>query len=117
MHIGCRQPTSRHIDDNLPVDDLFILSSDEVLLVWGDDAQGVLLARLGLRIYDVSAQVHVDRALRQRAWLEGTQKDTLVCIAALKCKNVWKKNNKKEDKRGKNADVMLESLVCLDVKL
>lgn len=55
--------------DNSPIDDLFILSSDEVLLLWGDDAQRVLLARLGLCVYDVCTQVHVHRALRQCAWL------------------------------------------------
>lgn len=58
---------------NLPVNDLFILPSDEVLLVWGDDAQRVLLARFGLRVYDVCTQVHVHRALRQRARLQETQ--------------------------------------------
>lgn len=54
-----------------PIDDLFILSSDEVFLLRGDDAQGVLLARLGLGVDDVCAQVHVHRALRQRAGLKG----------------------------------------------
>lgn len=39
--------------DHLPIDDLFILSSDEILLVRGNDAQGVLLACLGLGVYDV----------------------------------------------------------------
>lgn len=57
-------------EDNSPVDDLLVLPSDEVLLVWRDDAQGVLLARLGLGVDDVRAEVHVDGALRQRARLE-----------------------------------------------
>lgn len=61
----------------LPINDLFILSSDKVLLVWGDDAQGVLLASLGLSVNDVRAQVHVHRALRQRAWLRETRHGTL----------------------------------------
>lgn len=55
---------------NLPIDDLFILSSDEVLLVRGDDAQRVLLACLGLSINDVCTEVHVHSTLRQRAWLQ-----------------------------------------------
>lgn len=61
------------LDLNLPVNDFFIFPSDEVLLVWGDDAQGVLLARFGLCVYDVCTQVHVHGALRQRARLEETQ--------------------------------------------
>lgn len=55
----------------LPIDDLLVLPSDVILLVGGDDAQRVLLARLGLGIDDVRAEVHVYGALRQRAWLEG----------------------------------------------
>ena len=58
--------------DALPVDDLFTLSSDEILLFGGDDAQRVLLTRFGLGIDDVSTEVHVHRALRERAWLEDT---------------------------------------------
>lgn len=57
-------------EGNRPIDDLFILSSDEVLLLGCDDAQGVLLARLGLSINDVCTEVHVHGALWQRAWLQ-----------------------------------------------
>lgn len=63
------KPAPRH--QHSPIDDLLVLSSDEVLLLRGDDAQGVLLARLGLGVDDVCAQVHVHRALRQRAGLKG----------------------------------------------
>lgn len=73
------KPANQH-QDNLPINDLFILSSDEVLLVWGDDAQGVLLARLGLSVCDVCTQVHVHRALRQCAWLEETWHIKLIWI-------------------------------------
>lgn len=47
-----------------PINDLFVLSSDEVLLLWGDDTQRILLARYWFRIYDVCTLVHVHRSLR-----------------------------------------------------
>lgn len=75
-------PNHQH-QDNLPIDDLFILSSDKVLLVWSDDAQGVLLASLGLCVYDIRTQVHVHRALRKCAWLEETQQEALACMIQL----------------------------------
>lgn len=78
MHILLYPNHRQRHQDNVPINDLFILSSDEVLLLWGDDAQGVLLARLGLCVYDVHTEVHVHRALRQRAWLEEKEQDTFI---------------------------------------
>lgn len=51
--------------------DLFVLPSYKVLLFRSDDTESVLLARLGLCVNDVSTQVHIYRALGQRARLEG----------------------------------------------
>lgn len=55
----------------LPIDDLFVLPSYKVLLFRSDDTESVLLARLGLCVNDVSTQVHIYRALGQRARLDG----------------------------------------------
>lgn len=57
-------------NENLPINDLFVLSSDEELLLGGDDAQRVLLARLRLGVDHICTEVHVHSALRQRARLK-----------------------------------------------
>lgn len=56
--------SSQPYQDSLPINDLFILSSDEVLLLWGDDTQWVLLTRYGFCIYNICTEVHVHRSLR-----------------------------------------------------
>lgn len=56
-----------------PINDVFIVTTDEYFLLWGDDAEGVLLARPGLCIKDVCAHVHVHRPLWQSAGLQENQ--------------------------------------------
>lgn len=56
-----------------PVNDLFIVTADEYLLLRRDDAESVSLARPGLGITDVCAQIHVHGPLWQSAWLEKNQ--------------------------------------------
>lgn len=56
-----------------PINDVFIVTTDEYFLLWGDDAEGVLLARPGLCIEDVCAHVHVHRPLWQSAGLQENQ--------------------------------------------
>lgn len=68
---GCIRWKPAEEKQDLPIDYLFIFSSDEIFLLWRDDAQGVLLAGLGLGVNDISAQVHVHCPLRQRAGLKG----------------------------------------------
>ena len=68
--------------ENVPIDDLFILSSDEVLLVRGHDAQRVLLTCLWLGVNHIHTDVHVHCALRQSAWLEETQHVLLASVLA-----------------------------------
>lgn len=47
----------------LPIYDFFTLSPYEVLFLWGQNAQRVLLTGPGLPIDDVRALVHIDRTL------------------------------------------------------
>lgn len=63
----------------IPINDFFTLSPYEVLLLWGQDAQRVLLARPGLPVDDVGALVHVDCALGQRAGLKRGTERTWYC--------------------------------------
>lgn len=48
-----------------PADDLLVLSSDEVLLLRRQDAQGEFLPCPALPVHHVRALVHVDGALRE----------------------------------------------------
>lgn len=61
------------MNHQIPIDDLFIVSSDVVLLLRGDDAQRVLLSSPGFSVYYVCAEVHVDSSLWQCAWLQKDQ--------------------------------------------
>lgn len=54
-----------------PVNDLFVVTTDEYFLLWCDDAQSISLAGPGLSICDVCAQIQVHRPLWQSAGLEG----------------------------------------------
>lgn len=56
-----------------PINDLFIVTTDEYFLLRRDDAESISLARPGLGIADVCAQIHVHGALWQSAWLEKNQ--------------------------------------------
>lgn len=58
-------------DLHSPADDLLVLSPDEVLLLWRQDAQGELLPCPALPIHHICALVHVDGALRKGCRLQG----------------------------------------------
>lgn len=60
----CLRSVNQPHQDSLPINDLFVLSSDEVVLLWGDDTQWVLLTRYGFCIYNICTEVHVHRSLR-----------------------------------------------------